>query len=446
MNKYTNKLGTPSGFRDLLPIDAGRREYIISIITNIYKKFGFLPLETPIAEFENILISESNVDFNLFRLESTRERQGEGDKEETALRFDLTVPLARVVSQYGNNLPRPFKRYQSGYVFRGERPQKGRYRQFMQFDADIVGTKNPIADAEMIAMIVGILRGLSVEDFVVRVNTRTLLNTLPQFASFAENLLREVLVILDKAEKISDEELVSSLQKLRITEAGIKKIQAFSKISGSPRKVISELKNFFDGFEEALTPIQELEQLAQYLEVFGIVDKVSFDMKIIRGFAYYTGIVFETNLLNAPDFGSVISGGRYDNLVERFMSQSIPAVGVSVGVDRLESALASLNISFENSNNSKVVIFSQSSSCDEYALLVSSRIRLLGFVVDMYVGNKKDIREMFEYAESVEGQYAVIIGTQEVADKQISIKHLASRSQIKQDLGSLSAESFTFNS
>jgi len=429
MDKYTNKLGTPSGFRDLLPNDAARREYMIEKITNVYKSFGFLPLETPIAEFEDIILPESASDFNLFRLESTNKRQGEGEKEEVALRFDLTIPLARVVSQYGNDLPRPFKRYQSGYVFRGERPQKGRYRQFMQFDADIVGTKSLVADTEMIIMINEVLEALEVKDFVIRVNTRTLLNTLPSFTSFADNLLREVLIILDKAEKISSEELVEELRRLRLQESTIKKISEFGQIFGKPREVISKLTDFFAGYEDAQKGIGELETLANNLESFSLGDKVTFDMKIIRGLGYYTGIVFETNLLQALEFGSVISGGRYDNLVERFTSQTIPAVGMSVGVDRLDTALATLGVLKTKSKSRKIVVISQGAPFDSYALSVASRLRSEGIIVDVYVGTKQDFKDIFSYAEQVGASFTVIVGEDEMKSQTINIRNLATREQ-----------------
>lgn len=427
MNMYENKLSTPSGFRDLLPSEAAGRQHIVECITRVYKKFGFLPLETPVAEFENVLISESATDFNLFRLESTNQRLGTGEKEEVALRFDLTVPLARAVSQYGNALPRPFKRYQAGYVFRGERPQKGRYRQFMQFDADIVGTKSLVSDSEMVVMITEIMKELQVSDFVVRVNTRTLLNILPEFISFPQNLLREVLIVLDKAEKISEDELGDELRRLRIAEDGIRKIQEFSNIAAKPEDALPKLETFFAGFEGAQEGISELKTIAENLKAFGIEDRVIFDMKIIRGFAYYTGPVFETNLLSAPEFGSVISGGRYDNLVERFTNQSLPAVGVSVGVDRLETALQSLGVLKEKSQKDMIVVFGQASA--SYVLNVATELRKINESVDVYSGSKTDFKDIFNYAESVDAKYVVILGTEEEKNRTVSIKNIQTREQ-----------------
>lgn len=425
MATYNGKLNTPSGFRDLLPEEASRRELIIDAITRVYKRFGFLPLETPVAEFQDVLISEGATDFNLFRLESTNQRLGTGEKEEVALRFDLTVPLARAVSQYGNTLARPFKRYQLGYVFRGERPQKGRYRQFMQFDADIVGTKNLTSDAEVIAMIAEIMKELQVSRFVIRVNTRTLLNILPTAISFPQNLLREVLIVLDKAEKISEEELETELRRLRMSEDGISKIKTFANIAGHGDGVIKKLQEFFAGVPEADAGIQELQSLQTYLDALGVLSYVRFDMKIIRGFAYYTGPVFETNLLDAPEFGSVVSGGRYDNLVERFTGQTLPAVGVSVGVDRLETALTTLG-SLTQEKVLKCVVLGN--DVPSYALRVASVLRRK-MIVDVYSGTKTDFKEMFSYAEKVGATYAVVLGEQEASTDTVSIKNLATREQ-----------------
>jgi histidyl-tRNA synthetase len=293
-NKYEKKLATPSGFRDLLPDEARKREYIIEKVREVYSRFGFEPLETPVAEFEEIIVGEKAGDFNLFYLDSNKERQSDGEKESIALRFDLTVPLARVVSQYGNALPRPFKRYQVGYSFRGERPQKGRFRQFVQFDADVVGAKSIVADTEMISMITEVMKAIGVSQFVVRVNTRTLLNSLPQYIGFAENLLREVLVILDKSEKISKDEFVLELSRLRISEQAIKKLEEFSGIAGERGGVIESLKAFFGDYQDAMPGILELETIHEGLSSLGIQTEVVFDMKIIRGLGYYTGPVFET--------------------------------------------------------------------------------------------------------------------------------------------------------
>ncbi len=427
MSKYPNKLKTPSGFRDLLPQEASGREYIIESITRVYKRFGFLPLETPVAEFENVLMSESANDFNLFRLEPTTARLSDSEKDEIALRFDLTVPLARVVSQYGNSLPRPFKRYQSGYVFRGERPQKGRYRQFMQFDADIVGTKNIVADTEMIQMITEIMKELKVSDFVVRVNTRTLLNSLPQFISCPENILREILIVLDKSEKISQETFEEELVRLRVSEQGIKLLKEFSNIFGEPFDVVQKLKEFFQDFEGADEGIQELENLAKNLRALGIEHNVWFDMKIIRGFGYYTGIVYETNLLQGREFGSVISGGRYDNLVERFTGQSIASVGVSVGVDRLETALTELGYLEQKKKETKVLV--TSFGLDEknsalYRLVTSNSLRNLNIPVDLYVGKDRGFKEMVEYAKSINATLMCFAGYKEYAELKTIVVNL----------------------
>ena len=377
-----------------------------------------------------MIVAEKATDFNLFRLESNKERQSDGEKEEIALRFDLTVPLARVVSQYGNDIPRPFKRYQLGSVFRGERPQKGRYRQFTQLDADVVGSKSITADTELLVVITEIMKALKIEDFVVRVNTRTLLNALPVFAGFADNLLKEILIILDKAEKITEEELVSELAKLRISEEAISKIKTFSTIAGGRDGVLETLEDLFAGCQEARPGIEELQRINEGLRESGVGSNVVFDMRIIRGLGYYTGPVFETNLTKAPEYGSVLSGGRYDNLTDRFMGQSLPAVGMSVGVDRLQAALLESYDVFSNYNQkNSVAILSSDEEYDVYALGVAQKIRQKDSVVDMYTGNKRDFKDMFSYAEEKECAYAAVVGEDEYTAKTISIKNLKTREQ-----------------
>ena len=424
------KLGTPSGFRDILPKEAEIREYIIEKVIDVYKRFGFSPLETPVAEFEDIIVGEKATDFNLFRLETNKERQSDGEKEEIALRFDLTVPLARVVSQYGNEIPRPFKRYQLGSVFRGERPQKGRFRQFTQLDADVVGSKSLVADTEFLVIITEIMKALRVEGFVVRVNTRTLLNSLPDFAGFAENLLKEVLIVLDKAEKITEDELESELSRLRISDDAISKLKTFSKIAGGRDGVVEALEDLFSGCVEAQDGIEELKTINEGLRASGVGSSVIFDMKIIRGLGYYTGPVFETNLTKAPEFGSVLSGGRYDNLTDRFMNQSLPAVGMSVGIDRFQTALLeSYDVLSQYVQKNSVAVLSNDEDYDSYAMGVAQKIRQKDIVVDMYTGNKRDFKDMFSYAESKGCAQAVVIGEDEYTSKTISIKNLKTRDQ-----------------
>lgn len=436
------KLGTPSGFRDMLSAEARQREYMIEKIVAVYKRFGFVPLETPVAEFEDVIVGDKASDFNLFRLDPTRERTSSEEKEEIALRFDLTVPLARVVSQYGNELPRPFKRYQSGFVFRGERPQKGRYRQFMQFDADIVGAKTLASDVEIVSMIVAVMKELHVSEFKVRVNTRTLLNVLPTAFGFPSNILKEVLIVLDKVEKISQKDFISELQRLRVSDSAIQKLVTLSSVFGKPSEVLEKLEAMFEGVSDAQEGIEELRYMATAFEELSIDSYIDFDMRIIRGFAYYTGPVFETNILNAPEFGSVMSGGRYDNLTERFMNQSLPAVGVSVGVDRLQTALHELGVFSDVILEKKIIVFSVAEEFDVYAISVANKVRINKNVsVDLYVGGKRDFKDLFSYTESVGAEFLCIIGEEEHKNKTVTIKNNSTREQSSvsfEDVSSLS--------
>lgn len=432
------KLGTPSGFRDMLPEEAREREYMVEKITEVYKRFGFLPLETPVAEFEEVVVGDKASDFNLFRLESTRERLHSEDKEEIALRFDLTVPLARVVSQYGNDLPRPFKRYQSGSVFRGERPQKGRYRQFMQFDADVVGAKSLLSDVEMVVMITEVMKALSISDFKVRVNTRTLLSALPEVFGFPSNILKEVLIVLDKVEKISEQDFEEELSRLRLSDSAISKLKQLSLIFGKPNDVVAKLKEFFGASEVVQDGIEELRFIAENITQLGLESNVDFDMRIIRGFGYYTGPVFETNIINAPEYGSVMSGGRYDNLTERFMNQSLPAVGVSVGVDRLQTALHEMGMFKEILKDNRVVVFSTDEKFDSYAVLVSEKAREnKNISVDLYAGGKRDFKDLFSYAESLDAEFLLILGEEEFNQKKVTIKNNKTREQSSVDFQEL---------
>ncbi len=276
---------TPTGFPDLLPEKAIKKEKIVSTITDVYRRFGFVPLETPVVEFQDVLIDEQT-DFNLFQVSSSRERAS-GEADPMAMRFDLTVPLSRVVAQYPE-LVRPFKRYQFGTVFRGERPQKGRYRQFSQLDADIVGSASIFADIEVISMMREVMYALMVPAFTIRVNTRNVLNALPYYANFPTEKLRDVLIVLDKRDKISKSELQELLIKeTSVSEASAELLIEFGGISGKPMDVMNSLEKLFGDLPQAVLGLQELRTLAEALEDSEHGDSnIIFDMSIIRGLAY----------------------------------------------------------------------------------------------------------------------------------------------------------------
>jgi histidyl-tRNA synthetase len=423
---------TPTGFPDILPEKAIKKEKLVNTIIDVYRRFGFVPLETPVVEFQDVLIDEQT-DFNLFQVSSSRERAS-GEADPMAMRFDLTVPLSRVIAQYPD-LAKPFKRYQLGTVFRGERPQKGRYRQFSQLDADIVGTASVYADIEIISMMREVMFSLEIPRFTIRVNTRKVLNALPSYAKFPTEKLREVLIILDKRDKISTQELQDLLmQETAVNETTARALITFGGISGKPQDVVTHLEELFGDLPEAVEGLQELRTIAQALASSEHGDSnVIFDMSIIRGLAYYTGPVFETTLDDAPELGSVYSGGRYDELIGKYLgnNQNIAAVGASVGVDRLLAVLEELEqrgLSQKTQAQGSIVLV-QDDKVLPYAFQIASKIRSQGHVCDLYLGKEKNLGKQFAYAEAKNFSRAFIVGEDEQNSSTVIVKNLLTRDQ-----------------
>lgn len=419
-------MGTPSGFRDLLPKDVQLKRWLVGIIEDVYKKYGFLPIETPIVEFHETLAGDVT-DFNLYKIVPSKERQ-KGVAKEMALRFDQTVPLARFVVDNMNNITLPFKRYVYGPVFRGETPQAGRYRQFDQFDMDIVGSSNIASDIEIILCMCDVMRAVvGNQKFVIKTNTRKLLNCLPKLFDFPEEKLRSVLIELDKRDKIPTETLRESLVLIGLTESNATRMIDFGSVVGSPNDVLSQIKVICGHLPEAEEAINDLEAVALALKECSAVE-VQFDMAVIRGLAYYTAMVFETSLVDAPQFGSVYSGGRYDGLVESFGVQPLPAVGASVGVDRLIAALQSLNFVVPDQEK-KVIVLVQDVSCVAYAFKIGSIIRSLGMICEVYTGNKKKLADQFKYTDKLGYSYSVVVGLAEMQDNVVNIKNQKTKEQ-----------------
>ena len=429
------------GFRDLLPRYAAKKNEIISIIRKVYESFGFLPVETPSLEYLEILLGEYGEENTkqIFRFKSPEE-------QEVALRFDLTVPLARIVAQY-NDLPKPFKRYQVGSVWRADKPDPGRFREFTQFDVDVVGTSSQLAEAEVISAVVKALQEImktqnlaSVRsEFVVNVNSRRVLNAVVQYSGISPERSKDVFRVLDKLNKIGMQNIELELTKgrqdssgdfikgLGLTDSNVKKIKDYLALpKGDRKKVLSEITSLL-GAESC----SDLKSLDEFLDAIGMgSDIVAFDPTIARGLDYYTGPVFEVNLKDKPQFGSVAGGGRYDNLVKRFTDADLPAVGFSIGVDRL---LAALGDESGNDFVDVVVTIMEQERLPEY-LKIANGLRDAGFKTDLYLGTEKGLRKQLQYADKVGAKYAVIVGSNEFTKGTVTIKDLTAGAEASKDV------------
>jgi histidyl-tRNA synthetase len=420
------------GFRDLLPRVASRKNEIISITRRIYESFGFLPVETPGLEYLEILLGEYGEENTkqIFRLRSPEE-------QDVALRFDLTVPLARMVAQY-NDLPKPFKRYQVGSVWRADKPDPGRFREFTQFDVDVVGTSSQLAEAEVISAVVKALQEIRVGEFVVNVNSRKVLNAVVAYSGIPTERAKDVFRVLDKLNKIGIQNIELELTKgrhdssgdfiqgLGLTDSNVKKTKDYLALpKGERKKVLSEISSLL-GAEGC----SDLKALDEFLDAIGLnSDVVSFDPTIARGLDYYTGPVFEVNLKDKPQFGSIAGGGRYDNLVKRFTEADLPAVGFSIGVDRLLAALGG-----ESADDfvDVVVTIMEQGKLPEY-LKVANELRAAGFKTDLYLGAEKGLRKQLQYADKIGAKYAVIIGSNEFEKGTVTIKDLSAGAETSKD-------------
>ncbi len=401
------------GFRDFLPSQAIPRQEIIEIVRRVYEAFGFQPLETPVLEYADILTGKygDEADRLLYRFQDNGGR-------DVAMRYDLTVPLSRVVAMY-QSLPSPFKRYQVGPVWRAESPQKGRFREFYQFDADICGSSSTLADAEIIALICTVMQNLGITRFTADINNRKVLNGIAVLAGIEEGDTRRVFGALDKLPKIgqegvreellreqttyADQETDGRLANVPIIKPGfppevVAKIMAFAMIEGENRPLLAQLTSMFQDVPVGAQGVRELDEALDALEAMGIDERfVRVRIDIARGLDYYTGIVFETTLLDRPNFGSVFSGGRFDELIGLFTGKNVPAVGASVGVDRLFAAMEELEIlpAARTITDILVTVFPENA---QESLKVARELRASGLNVEVFLGEGSSLKAQLRYA------------------------------------------------
>lgn len=446
----------PGGFRDYLPSEMIVRNRMLSTIRAVFERFGFDPLETPCVEREQVLTGGKPTDMIIWRAAPRGTRPlkdlDQQAERETALRFDLTVPLARVIAAYPD-LRRPFKRYQIGNVFRGEKPQAGRFREFMQFDADIVGTATMLADAEIVALMVETLRALGVERFQVRFNNRKIMNGLPVYAGFDPAITSDVLRVIDKLPKIgtmavleqllmtSEEkkayesaaalaasaqtEAIESLDALALPRDVANKIADFIELQGTTDELLDATERLMGAVPVAIEGVREMREVVSALRAMSVSEESwRFDLSIARGLAYYTGPVFEAFLLDLPEIGSVFSGGRYDDLVNRFLDASIPATGASVGVDRLFAALTKLGkITLTPTQVEVLVTVMDPLQRTEY-LAIAGQLRSAGIRTMLWVGEEMAFKAQLAYAVAQQIPVVVILGGNEQRDGTVTVKDM----------------------
>jgi histidyl-tRNA synthetase len=384
---------TLKGFRDFLPFEARKRQYVISTLKQVFESYGFEPLETPALEYEEILLGKygEEGDKLMYRFEDNGQRR-------VALRYDQTVPLARVVAQYGNTLPTPFKRYQVQPVWRAENTQKGRFREFLQCDIDTVGLDSLYADAEIVAVCVTALKSLGFEKFKVLINDRAI------FSDVSADVIR----IIDKLKKIGEQKVLEELEATGLSSESAK--QTFDKIASSK-----------------LTP--GLETIFEALEKLG-VDKnmYEFSPTLARGLDYYTGMIIEIEV-EGYSAGSVLGGGRYDNLVGMFSPNKVPAVGCAFGFDRILEAMEQFELFPKDLTTTRVLVTIFSEDLAEFSIDLANKLRESGVNCELWLDKSAKLEKQLKYADQKGIPYVTIIGPNESQKGEVTLKRLSDKSQ-----------------
>lgn len=419
------------GFRDYLPEKMILREKIIEIVKKVYERFGFEPLETPALEYAETLLGKYGEESDTL-VYQFRDYGG----REVGLRYDLTVPLARVIAMYPE-LPKPFKRYQLAPVWRAEKPQKGRFREFIQFDPDIIGTSSMMADAEIINLIYETMRALGFKRFVIQINNRKILDGFISKLGINKNQSPVVFRILDKLEKIGIEEVRKELVGKGLDKETVKRFLRFIQIKGNNQRILFQLKELPPDNPEGIKGIEELESILGYSKEVGIPEEnLKINLALVRGLDYYTGPVFETIISDCPEVGSVFGGGRYDNLIGMFSEKEIPAVGVSIGIDRIFSAMDTLKMFLNKTAISQVLVTVFDKSTEIQSLKLTNELRKLGINTEVYLG-EGNLSRQFKYANKKGISFVIIIGPDEIKENQITIKDLKTGEQKKIKKGNL---------
>ena len=415
---------TLSGFMELLPQDQIKFNEMLDKIKKTYELYGFLPQETPIIESSEVLLAKAG---------GETEKQiysfKKGDKD-LSLRFDLTVPLAKYVAEYYNDLTFPYRRYQVGKVFRGERAQKGRYREFYQCDIDIIGDGklDIINDAEIPSIISTTFKNLGFTNFIIKINNRKVLNGLFDELNISEKMT-DILIIIDKLEKIGMEAVKEELRKIDVKQENIEKIEEFLNISGTTDEKLDKLSKL--GFKSEIFKegLNELEEVVKYVRLFNVKEEnFMIDLTIARGLDYYTGTVYETNLKGYESIGSICSGGRYENLAGYYTKKNLPGVGISIGFTRLFYNLKELGLLDDSKKSiSKVSIVTMGVGL-ENAVKISNILRDNNIPNEIYKENAK-IKAKLNYANNLEIPYVIIIGEEEVAKEKYTLKNMITGEQ-----------------
>ncbi|WP_107038656.1 histidine--tRNA ligase [Brumimicrobium mesophilum] len=448
------KPSIPKGTRDFLPFQVNRRNYIYDTIRNVFKKYGFAPIETPSFELSSTLLGKygEEGDRLIFRILNSGDKVKKADLKaleegnlprfanslsEKALRYDLTVPFARFVVQHQNDLTFPFKRYQIQPVWRADRPQKGRYQEFYQCDADVVGSDSLLFEADFIQIFDEVLSELKVPDFTIQINNRKILSGIAEITGEEDKII-DITVAIDKLDKIGEDGVVKEMTEKGVSEAAISKIRPLFSLTGNTEKTLDFMREFLADSEVGMKGIDELDNVFKTTSILGLKNaKLEFDVTLARGLNYYTGAIFEVKA-NGVNMGSICGGGRYDDLTGLFGMKDLSGVGISFGADRIYDVLTELELFPTDINQTLDFLFINFGEAEvEYSLPILQKMRNNKVTAELYPDNAK-LKKQFKYADDRNAKYTVIIGESELKNNEITLKEMKTGDQ-----ETMSVDSFT---
>ena len=441
-----SKPSIPKGTRDFSPTEMVRRNYIFDTIKKSFIKYGFLPIETPSMENLKTLTGKygDEGDKLIFKVLNSGDYLKKADKgaieeenssklissiSEKALRYDLTVPFARYVVQHQNDIAFPFKRYQIQPVWRADRPQRGRYREFYQCDADVVGSNSLLYEVEIVQLLDEVLYNLGIPGFTIKINNRKVLSGIAEITGESDKII-DITVAIDKLDKIGEEGVIKELESKEVSASAIEKIKPLFLLKGDYKKVISEMKKMLQDSEIGLRGIEELAFIFETINALGLKKATfEFDVTLARGLNYYTGAIFEVSANNVK-MGSISGGGRYDDLTGIFGLKDVSGVGISFGADRIYDVLDELELFPEFSAESTQVMLVNFGIDDLFCLQVLKELRENGINAEFYPSSVK-LKKQMKYANDKNIPFVVFINEEEVASNSLELKNMLTGDQQK---------------
>lgn len=450
----SKKPGIPKGTRDFSPIEVAKRNYIFSIIKSNFEKFGFQPIETPTFENSETLMGKygEEGDRLIFKILNSGDYLAKANEEflvnkdslkltsqisEKALRYDLTVPFARYVVMHQNEIEFPFKRYQIQPVWRADRPQKGRFREFYQCDADVVGSNSLWQEVELVQLYDSVFTELGLKGTTIKINNRKILSGIAEVIGASDKLI-DFTVALDKLDKIGEDGVKKEMLEKGISEEAISKVQPLFNFTGTISEKIEKLANLLSSSNEGMKGVEELQFICENVTEIGLQSaNLDLDVTLARGLNYYTGAIFEVAAPEGVAMGSIGGGGRYDDLTGIFGLKNMSGVGISFGLDRIALVIEELNLFPETvTATSKAMFLNFGDSEAKYAMKAVAKLRQQGIKVEMYP-DKAKIGKQFQHADKRGIQFAVLVGEEEIKNEKFTIKNLVTGEQKSLDFATL---------